>query len=318
MAITNGFYNALATTSGEPDRTYDAEQMAMFFDGLIRDGVYEHVGNCFVVTAVENELAVMVDSGRCWFNHTWLYNDSKYKITLDASSDLYARYDSIVIEVNSNTSVRETSLKVLKGTPATNPVLPELTESNYIHQYRIANIYIAADTDTLSNSNIEYLVGTDETPYVSAPLTIISSSAHWTQWYTEAQETVNLRDSEFMTWFSKMKDQLDQDAAGHLQNEIDAQHTERDFTITTSWLTNNAYGDTSTYPYYQIISTTVFTDDSHPDCFILGGTPTSFMSSKERDCKSYICEEVMFTSSCIILLATDKTTVKLTLRVRGD
>ena len=317
MAITNGFYNALATTSGEPDRTYDAEQMGMFFDGLIRDGVYEHVGNCFVVTAVENELAVMVDSGRCWFNHTWLYNDSKYKITLDASSDLYARYDSIIIEVDSNTSVRETSLKVLKGTPATNPVLPELTETNYIHQYRIANIYIAADTDTLSDSNIEYLVGTDETPYVSAPLTIISSTAHWTQWYTEAQEIVELRDSEFMTWFSKMRDQLDQDAAGHLQNEIDSHHTDHDFTITTTWSDNTTYGDYSTYPYYQSIASDLFTDESHPDCLVFGADPSAFMTSDEDSAKGLMCGEVSFSSSGIIVLAMSATETPLTLRVRG-
>lgn len=100
-------------------------------------------------------------------------------------------------------------------------------------------------------------------------------------------------------------------------NEINSRYIDHDFTISTTWNNNSSYGDTSTYPYYQTISTDIFTDDSHPDCVVLSGNPTSFMTETERDNKSYLCEEVMFTGTGITLLASQKTLVSLTLRVRG-
>lgn len=101
------------------------------------------------------------------------------------------------------------------------------------------------------------------------------------------------------------------------ESAISSISTDHDFTISTTWLDNTTYGDYSTYPYYQSIASDLFTDDSHPDCLVFGADPSSFMSETERDNKSYLCEEVMFTSSGITLLATDATTTALTLRVKG-
>ena len=302
MSVTYGFFNSV-----NHDRQYDADQWSAIFNGVINDGIFANIGDAFKVSSSSSSMTVSVGIGRAWFNSRWINNDAILLITIADAESILNRIDSVIIEINTEADVRACSIKILTGTPASTAVAPTLTNTETIHQYRLADISVAASVTEITNSDITNYIGQDDCPYITGILETVDNTAVVQKW-----------ESQFTTWFSKMKDQLDQDAAGHLQNEIDAQHTERDFTITTSWLTNNAYGDTSTYPYYQIISTTVFTDDSHPDCFILGGTPTSFMSSKERDCKSYICEEVMFTSSCIILLATDKTTVKLTLRVRGD
>ena len=301
MSVTYGFFNSV-----NHDRQYDADQWSAIFNGVINDGIFANIGDAFKISS-SSSMTVSVGIGRAWFNSRWINNDAILLITIADAESILNRIDSVIIEINTEVDVRACSIKLLTGTPAATAVAPTLTNTETIHQYRLADISVAASVTEITNSDITNYIGQDDCPYITGILETVDNTAVVQKW-----------ESQFTAWFSKMKDQLDQDAAGHLQNEIDVQHTERDFTITTSWLTNNAYGDTSTYPYYQIISTTVFTDDSHPDCFILGSTPTSFMSSKERDCKSYICEEVMFTSSCIILLATDKTTVKLTLRVRGD
>lgn len=94
-------------------------------------------------------------------------------------------------------------------------------------------------------------------------------------------------------------------------------NTDHDFTITTDWLDNTSYGDYTNYPYYQIISTDIYSDNSFPVCLILAGTPSSFMTETERDCKGYISDEIQFSSTGIVILATDKTTTNLTLRVKG-
>ena len=301
MSVTYGFFNSV-----NHDRQYDADQWSAIFDGVINDGIFANIGEAFKVSS-SSSMTVSVGIGRAWFNSRWINNDAILLLTVADAESILNRIDSVIIEINTEADVRACSIKLLTGTPASTAVAPTLTNTETVHQYRLADISVAASVTEITNSDITNYAGQDDCPYITGILETVDNTAVVQKW-----------ESQFTAWFQTMRDQLDQDAAGHLQNEIDAYHIDRDFTITTSWLANKAYGDTSTYPYYQIISTTAFTDDSHPDCFILGGTPTSFMSSKERDCKSYICDEVMFTASSIILLATEKTTTKLTLRVRGD
>ena len=116
---------------------------------------------------------------------------------------------------------------------------------------------------------------------------------------------------------SQTGDPFDEDTMNDLESRIASSLTDHDFVISTEWNVNTSYGDYSTYPYYQSIVSDLFTDESHPDCLVFGADPSSFMSETERDNKSYLCEEVMFTSSGITLLATDATEVELTLRVKG-
>ena len=38
MAITYGFFNAIKQSDGTYDRTYNADQMSTYFEGLVSDG----------------------------------------------------------------------------------------------------------------------------------------------------------------------------------------------------------------------------------------------------------------------------------------
>lgn len=244
MAISCGFFNSLYDPSGQPDRLYGAEEISRLFDGLIIDGVYEHIGNAFAVHAVEGHMAITVGSGRCWFNHTWLYNDAIIRFGLDAAYELLNRYDSVVVEIDSSVEVRNATIKIIRGEGSANPVPPTLVNNAYVHQYRLANIYVAADSDIITDSNIEYLVGRGETPYITAPLTIINADEHFRKWDAELDEFVSskteeadtaittkttelntfimTKTAEFDAWFDVIKDILDESTAGHLQSEIEA------------------------------------------------------------------------------------------------
>lgn len=70
MSVTYGFYN-----SKDGDRRYDAIQMSSIFDGIIRDGILQHVGTAMMVKESE-AMIVNVGIGRAWFNHTWTLNDA--------------------------------------------------------------------------------------------------------------------------------------------------------------------------------------------------------------------------------------------------
>lgn len=95
MSVTFGFYN-----SKEGDRRYDAIQMSSIFDGIIQDGILQHVGTAMVVKESE-AMIINVGVGRAWFNHTWTLNDALLPLVVPQSEILLNRYDAVVLEVDS-------------------------------------------------------------------------------------------------------------------------------------------------------------------------------------------------------------------------
>lgn len=222
MSLTYGFYNSIGG-----DRKYNALQMSSIFDGIIEDGVYMTIGDALAVKQ-SSGMTVTIGEGRAWFNHTWTLNDSLYPITLDASDVLLNRIDAIVLEVNANTTVRANSFKIVKGTPASNPVKPSLIKSEMVNQYPLAYITIGKGVLSISQSNIENAIGTSACPYVTGVLKgmdidnlVAQWGAQWAEWLssnTDAWEAfMSENSSEFESWFQEMKDQLSTDAAGNLQ-----------------------------------------------------------------------------------------------------
>ena len=94
MAISYGFFNSI-----NQDRTYNADQMSEYFDGLVSNGVYESVGSAMQVTAGEG-LAVNVQSGRAIIDCKWIKNDAAQAITLTTAHVLLPRYTAIVIRLD--------------------------------------------------------------------------------------------------------------------------------------------------------------------------------------------------------------------------
>ena len=162
MGVTSGFFNSI-----NGDRLYDAEQFSSFMDGIITDGVYQAVGNKFYVKA-EGSMKVSVDTGRAWFDHTWTLNTSKYNLKLSAADTRYKRIDAVVLEVDKSDTVRANSFKIVKGTAASSPKKPSLKKTDSVKQYALAYITVNANATSISQSNIQYVVGSAETPLVSA------------------------------------------------------------------------------------------------------------------------------------------------------
>ena len=250
MAVTCGFFNAL-----EHDRLYDAIQMSSIFDGIIRDGIFSTIGTSMAVTASGSGLVVNVGAGRAWFNHTWILNDTQYPVEAEAAEVVLDRIDAVVIEINQSAEIRDCSIKFIKGTPSSRPERPVMTHNAEVNQYALAYVSIRAGQTTIFQADITSVIGNDETPFITGLLqqtSIESIVAQWQDefytyfnnfrstttsdfntwmaarvaeynaWYAamEAEGQADL--AEFDSWFQEMKDQLSEDAAGHLQAEIDA------------------------------------------------------------------------------------------------
>ena len=222
MSVTYGFYNSI-----NGDRKYNALEMSSIFDGIIVDGVYMSIGDALNVKS-SGGMGITVGIGRAWFNHTWTLNDSIMPLTLESSDVLLNRIDAVVLEINNDSDVRKNTIKIVKGTPASNPVKPSLIKSEMVNQYPLAYITIGKGVLSISQSNIENAIGTSACPYVTGVLKgmdidnlVAQWGAQWAEWLssnTDAWETfMSENSSEFESWFQEMKDQLSTDAAGNLQ-----------------------------------------------------------------------------------------------------
>lgn len=204
MSLYSGFFN-----SSNHDRLYDSEDIARLFDGLIRDGIFASIGGCLIVKPNEG-MMLAVDTGRAWFNHTWTYNDAILPVTLDTSEVLLKRIDAVVLEVNSTEAVRANAIKVVKGTPANSPVKPTLTKSKLVNQYALAYVTVNPGVTSIGQADIENIVGTDATPFVSGILEVISIDKLIPQWKAILDNFVTTNTANFNTWMNGEKQTYNQ------------------------------------------------------------------------------------------------------------
>lgn len=203
MSVTSGFFNSL-----NGDRRYTAEQFSELMDGLINDGVFANIGSAFAVNAATGN-GITIGIGRAWFNGTWLYNDAILPMNVRASEALVDRIDALVIEINRSDAVRAGNIMFVYGEPSNTPVRPTLTNTDEIHQYPLAYIYRSAGATSVSQADIENMVGTSACPFVTGILEVVDVDQLLTQWNTQ-----------FGNWFDNLQITLSGDVAANLANQI--------------------------------------------------------------------------------------------------
>lgn len=261
MSVSSGFFNSL-----NGDRKYNAAQMSAIFDGLIIDGVFASIGTAFAVKAAGG-LTVNVGIGKAWFDHTWTVNDSILPMTAPEAEVLLDRIDAVVLEVNGMESVRENTIKFVKGNPSSAPSRPTLTNEGNVHQYPLCYIYRKYGTAVINQADITPMVGTESTPFVTGILQTVSldellgkwqdeldrftdarsqevddwiaqEESDFTTWFdkmkadlqqeqTVLDQRIASEQADFLSWYNQMKDQLSGDVAGNLQLEIDKEEVKR-------------------------------------------------------------------------------------------
>ena len=229
MAVTYGFFNSVGG-----DRKYSALQMGSIFDGIIKDGIYQALGDAFAVTAGTG-MQVRVGSGRAWFDRTWTLNDAPILLAISPADLLQKRIDVVVIEVNSTLSTRANSIKVVTGVATTHPVVPSLQNTETVHQYPLAYVHVDAQATAITNAKIENQRGTGKCPWVIGPLETLNAStlyaswaAQWNAWFANitadsnniAEAWTEKKNEEFAAWMATLRTNLDNNAAAALLTRI--------------------------------------------------------------------------------------------------
>ena len=206
MAITCGFFNAIKDSRGNYDRTYNADQMSTYFEGLVSDGVYESVGDALQVVAGSG-MEVQVKSGRALIGARWLKNDSTYAITLKASHVTLNRYTAIVARLD--TSARTITIVAKDGDNATTPTKPAITNSNTVKELCLAYVYVGRGVTTITQSAIEDTrANTNICGWVTGIVEQVDTSQLCLQWQTAYEEFYQKWTNDFETWFSSLTEQL--------------------------------------------------------------------------------------------------------------
>ena len=205
MSIKSGFYNSF-----NHDRKYNAEDFGRIFDGLIKDGIYMGFGDAFRVSPYDSEsMKIQVGTGRAWFNHTWMVSENPTILTIDRAEIATKRIDSVIIEVNKTTEVRNSSIVIVKGTPSANPTPPTIEQSSDIKRYVLANISIKENATKITASDIENMIGKDSTPYVTGIIQTINIDRLVEQWNSQWDDFKRSETEEINGWQNAAKSQID-------------------------------------------------------------------------------------------------------------
>ena len=220
MAITSGFFDSV-----NGDRTYDADQMSNYFDGLVSNGVYESIGDRFLVRSANNGMGITVGTGRAIIQSRWVKNDATATLTLDPSDVQLNRVDAVVLRLDTN--ARDISLVIKKGTAVSGtPTIPAITRNESVYELYIAAVYVSKGAT--QPTSITDLRPSSYCGWVTGVVQQVDTSDLFNQWllaYTRQFNTfqafIDDKEAAFNEWFTKLTKQLTVEAGmTKLQNVI--------------------------------------------------------------------------------------------------
>jgi hypothetical protein len=144
-------------TSSEPygDRAIDHETERIFNKQCWSNGIFMSKADGTELQVVAgNGMSIAVNPGGCHIEGAKAYEKSRRVITIDAAHSSLKRIDRIVARLDDSDSVRSIEIYKKVGTPSSTPVAPTLIrESNY-YEIALADVYVNAGANEITNANI--------------------------------------------------------------------------------------------------------------------------------------------------------------------
>lgn len=199
MAFQCGFFNAI-----NGDRLYNAEQMNNPFSKIISDGVFGTPNGEGTSTDLQvlyqsdsSGMSIIVKEGRGMFAGKWAWLDADLPLSVPTAHVALTRIDSVIVKIDTSDEVRAGSIEYRQGTPAATPTPPALTNTDNIHEYRLANITVSANATQISQADITDTRATDECGFIHNLLWNADITAIYTQWQ-----------AQFNEWFNTLRETL--------------------------------------------------------------------------------------------------------------
>ena len=203
------------------DRAISSEPLKNLISKLFSNGVLPNPSTNLQVVSGGAGMTVIVKAGFCIINGGLKLEDEDKTLVVQASDATYPRIDTVVMRWNDNDDVRACDLYIVEGTPSASPVRPELTRTGSIYEIGLADILITAKSTSIDSFRItDTRLDTNRCGYISS-ISEFDTSTLYAQIQADMAEFKTEEQQDFLDWFEEMRDQLSEDAAGNLQNQID-------------------------------------------------------------------------------------------------
>lgn len=145
------FFNSV---TGDP-RKYQAQDFAFYFGSVLSTGLL-HTNEIpgMKVSVEAGTLNTIVTAGKAVMKGHLYENTTPLTLTHSIPEPTLDRIDRVVLRLNLHNSERNILLRVLEGEPSENPIAPELTRMQFIHDISLAQIRVRANTVQLLPSDL--------------------------------------------------------------------------------------------------------------------------------------------------------------------
>jgi hypothetical protein len=198
------------------DRGYDNTDLANYIHSFISNGVY----NLELSVAAGENMQIIVPAGRAWINGYYYRNDGNLALAVANADGVLKRKDTVVLRWDINT--RNITAQVLTGAFASNPVAPAIVRGAEQYDLKLAEIEIPAGATAITQANItDTRLNTDVCGIVHAVVDHVDTSTLYQQIQSDLANFKSVNEDGFTQWMENLKSLLDENTAGHLQNEIE-------------------------------------------------------------------------------------------------
>ena len=203
----SGFYDSV-----NQDRLYSADDMNRPYRRLVSNGVFANQDGTpsdDLKVIANGTMNITVNSGEGIFAYKWFSSETQI-ISVPSNNTANPRIDSVIVQVDTRVAARVANLVYRTGTPSATPTPPALSLETGVTEYRIANVYITAGANAITNANITDLRGSSSCPWVQALIQQPDTSTMWTQWETAYQDYYNESTSNFESYEAARQSEWDQ------------------------------------------------------------------------------------------------------------
>lgn len=195
------------------DRTYTDSDFAKFWSAWFANGVFVNVGSGLQVTDNGNGMNILLKNGAANINGRvyWLNTDRSF--TVPVASNAQDRTDSIVIR--SDLGARAINVFYKQNDTS-------VTRSGSIYELQVAKIFVPRNSNDVLTQNITDTRTDSNVCGIASPNNPINVDQFKAQFEAMFNTQLNNQETQFDAWLQNLKNQLDANQAGNLQNQIDA------------------------------------------------------------------------------------------------
>ncbi|MFK4963313.1 pyocin knob domain-containing protein [Lactococcus formosensis] len=190
------------------DRLYDADDFMRFFAAFMKTGVVMSFKEGLRVRSAQNGMNIQVGGGSAVIGGSSYMNDEAIAIQINVASSVQDRTDSVVLRMDKN--ARDTYL-------CYKPSDTTVVRNDIIFELQLATITVKMNATQITDADIKDKRSDPTVCGWSTPFDNINVDGIIDQYKVIFERA----DTDFQIWFQNLKDQLDDNQAANLQNQID-------------------------------------------------------------------------------------------------